>query len=177
MSGDLEVLPGGIDADQRADVTDLLGAMIRGAKSSSILPHFAPLSEVLTDPKLGGDDVSPPTRLRFVCLCGLGSCCCFFQGCAGCAFVATGRLESLEAALLSLLRAILAWRGGGASTTLADKALLDVSKAGGDEDASQAIARRLHVLFDADDEALKIQQRGNLPLYARPAPSRNLPIC
>ena len=54
VSGDLEVFPGGIDADQRADVTDLLGAMITGAKSSSILPHFAPLSEVLTDPNLVG---------------------------------------------------------------------------------------------------------------------------
>ena len=70
------------------------------------------------------------------------------------ALVATGRLESLEAALLSLIRAILAWRGGGASTTLADKALLD-DRAGGDEDASQAITRRLDVLFDADDEALE----------------------
>ena len=37
VSGDLEVLPGGIDADQRADVTDLLGAMIRAPR---VLPYY-----------------------------------------------------------------------------------------------------------------------------------------
>ena len=155
VSGDLGVLPGGIDADQRADVTDLLGAMIRGAKSSSILPHFAPLSEVLTDPNLVGT-TSPHLRDSALSACAaLAHVVASSKDALAAAFVATGRLESLEAALLSLLRAILAWRGGGASTALADQALLDVSKAGGDGDASRAIARRLHVLFDANDEALE----------------------
>ena len=57
VSGDLEVLPGGIDADQRADVTDLLGAMIRGAKVRPSYPLRAALGSAHGS-ELGGDDVS-----------------------------------------------------------------------------------------------------------------------
>ena len=127
VSGDLEVLPGGIDADQRADVTDLLGAMITGAKVLP-LPHFAPLSEVLTDPNLVGT-TSPHLRDSALSACAaLAHVVASSKDALAAAFVATGRLESLEAALLSLLRAILAWRGGGASTTLADKAFSTYQK-------------------------------------------------
>ena len=103
VSGDLEVLPGGIDADQRADVTDLLGAMIPGAQSSSILPHFAPLSEVLTDPNLVGT-TSPHLRDSALSACAsLAHVVASSKDALAAAFVATGRLESLEAALLGLL--------------------------------------------------------------------------
>ena len=155
VAGDLEVLPGGIDADSRADVTDLLASMIRGAKGSSVLPHFTPLSEVLIDPTLVGT-TSPRLRDSALAACAaLSAVVASSKDALAASFVATGRLESLEAALIGLLRAVLAWRGGGASSVLADAALADVARTGGDASASSAITKRLDILFDLADEALE----------------------
>ena len=153
VSGDLEVLPGGVDADVRGDVADLLAAMLRGAKGSSVLPHVAQLADVLTDPAL----LAAAGNLRKAGLAAAGSLLRVIVrgGSAALAssFVATGRLESLDAALLALLKAILAWRRGG-DRSVADAALFDLAEASGISVGALA-ATRAPRLFREDDEALE----------------------
>ena len=128
--GDLEVIPGGVDARSRGDVVDVLEAMLRGCKPAAALPQVCALVDVLThgslvetrDPGLRASAARAVATLLELCN-GRGTAA------IEAAFVATGRVESLDRATGALCFALLAWRGGGENVddALAALAVLDRS--------------------------------------------------
>ncbi|KAH8098771.1 hypothetical protein JL720_1737 [Aureococcus anophagefferens] len=128
--GDLEVIPGGVDARSRGDVVDVLEAMLRGCKPAAALPQVCALVDVLTHGSLV-ETREPGLRASAARAVATLLELCNGRGTAAieAAFVATGRVESLDRATGALCFALLAWRGGGehVDDALAALAVLDRS--------------------------------------------------
>lgn len=158
VAGDLEVVPGGAGVDAREDVAAILEAFLRGAKPAAVLPHVNALVDVLTHPLMVESEV---VSLRTAALSTLSALLEIVVGRGRSAlesvFVATGRLESLDAALNAVLRAVLAWRHGAPAAADAALALLAradaaVSHGGG---AAGLVLKRAPKLFPKLTEALE----------------------
>ncbi|KAJ8603515.1 hypothetical protein CTAYLR_005136 [Chrysophaeum taylorii] len=144
IQGDIELMPGGTDSCARADVMSILGALLRGAKASTLLAHTMPLVNLLTHDKLARCE-DPNLRIAVLEVLDhfLGVLSARGRATLEATFVTTGRLDTLDAAISSLLRAVLALRGGAMTedaacrTTiaqLADGALLSLASIDADFD-------------------------------------------
>ncbi|KAJ1453962.1 armadillo-type protein [Pelagophyceae sp. CCMP2097] len=149
VKGDLEVVPDGADSNARGDVMDILGAFIAGAKASTLLPHAHSLIALLTDGAVV--DACADESLRRAALRALAALLRKLgdrgKSALEAAFVTTGRLSSLDAAVTAALRALMAFAPYD-RCVLSDLAQLDsspdldvVGAAPGDE-ATRFVLRR-----------------------------------
>eukprot|EP00620_Florenciella_sp_RCC1587_P019755 CAMPEP_0182570508 /NCGR_PEP_ID=MMETSP1324-20130603/10808_1 /TAXON_ID=236786 /ORGANISM="Florenciella sp., Strain RCC1587" /LENGTH=1097 /DNA_ID=CAMNT_0024784913 /DNA_START=27 /DNA_END=3316 /DNA_ORIENTATION=+ len=135
LRGDLEVLPGGTDAESRSLVLRVGAAMMRGSLPSELLPHLKELFEAFTDESVLLSSGS--ASLRGAALDALSVLATALQGRGSAAieahFLATGRLTSKAKLFATAARALLVWRQDPALTEAADKALHSLAMADGGE--------------------------------------------
>ena len=128
--GDVEAIvagDGGTTSEKRAGALAVLGAVVRGAKPATILPHVRVLVSTVSNPGLLGGEQSDP-MLRKALLAATSALCKALQG-RGKAVVEahfreTGRLASLGPTHCDLLRVLLVLSGdadlaGGAMKAVA----------------------------------------------------------
>ena len=144
ITGDMDVVPNGTDAAMRADVTLILAAFLRGAKPATILSQTTPLVALLTDPVLS---TTINDALASAVATALGDFLKIVEVRGRAAlesvFLATGRLDKLDAAVFAILRALLSLR----AVVPVDDALETLAKIDSSS-VQDLILRRAPVLID-----------------------------
>lgn len=152
IKGDLEVLPGGTDAASRADVVDILAALLRGAKASAVLPQFANIVAVLADDELATAHDPLLKKAALGAIAGLlATLSTRGRAALDAVFVATGRLDAIDTTLAAVFRAVLTWRDDKECRDVADKALASLAALEQSPSVTALALRRCLPLMNVDD--------------------------
>lgn len=149
VRGDVAVISeGGTDASGRADITIIFGRLMRGSKPSALLSQATQIVSLFTDDKLV---LTEDKRLRCAILGALHEFLSILldrgRAALEAMFLETGRLASLDRAIDTMIRAILAWRRHGDIDDQSHTALEALAAIDNETSVIAIIAKRCPKMF------------------------------